>query len=49
MNVLAGGILGGFLGLLIALALEFLNDTIKTSQDVSRFVGLTTLGAIPPS
>ena len=49
VNVLAGGILGGFLGLLIALALEFLNDTIKTSQDVGRYVGLTTLGAIPPS
>jgi len=42
------GLLGGvILGLLAALALEFLDDTLKTTEDVERFVGLPTLGAIP--
>ncbi|NJP04291.1 MAG: lipopolysaccharide biosynthesis protein [Chloroflexaceae bacterium] len=47
INVLAGAILGLILGILIAFILEFLDDTIKSSADVERFVGLTTLGAIP--
>jgi capsular polysaccharide biosynthesis protein len=46
-NVLAGGILGLFLGGLIVLAIEYLDDTLKTAEDVDRFVGLTTLGTIP--
>jgi capsular polysaccharide biosynthesis protein len=46
-NVLAGGILGLLLGGLIAFALEYLDDTLKTAEDVDRYVGLTTLGAIP--
>ena len=46
-NVLAGGILGLLLGGLIVFALEYLDDTLKTAEDVDRFVGLTTLGAIP--
>jgi capsular polysaccharide biosynthesis protein len=48
LNVLAGGILGGIVGLLLAFVLYFIDDTVKTSGDVERFVGLTTLGAIPP-
>ncbi len=47
INVLAGGILGLVFGLLFAFVLEFLDDTLKSSADVERFVGLTTLGAIP--
>ncbi len=47
INVLAGAILGLIVGLLLAFVLEFLDDTLKSSSDVERFVGLTTLGAIP--
>jgi capsular polysaccharide biosynthesis protein len=47
INVLAGAILGFVVGLLLAFVLEYLDDTLKTSADVERFVGLTTLGAIP--
>ncbi len=47
INVLAGAILGLVLGLLLAFVLEYLDDTLKSSADVERFVGLTTLGAIP--
>lgn len=48
INVLAGAVLGGVLGLLLAFVLHFLDDTFKTGEDVERFLGLTTLGAIPP-
>jgi capsular polysaccharide biosynthesis protein len=47
INVLAGAILGFVVGLLLAYVLEYLDDTLKSSADVERFVGLTTLGAIP--
>ncbi|EFO80520.1 lipopolysaccharide biosynthesis protein [Oscillochloris trichoides DG-6] len=47
INVLAGAILGLVLGLLLAFILEYIDDTLKSSSDVERFVGLTTLGAIP--
>jgi capsular polysaccharide biosynthesis protein len=47
INVLAGAFLGLIAGLLLAYVLEYLDDTLKTSADVERFVGLTTLGAIP--
>jgi capsular polysaccharide biosynthesis protein len=47
VNVLAGAILGLVVGLLLAFVLEYLDDTLKSSADVERFVGLTTLGAIP--
>ena len=39
--------LGLILGLLLAFALEALDDSLKSPADVERFVGLTTLGAIP--
>lgn len=45
--VAAGGVLGLVLGLLLAFALEALDNSLKTPADVERFVGLTTLGAIP--
>lgn len=47
INVLAGGILGLVVGVLLAYILEYIDDTLKSSDDVERFVGLTTLGAIP--
>jgi protein tyrosine kinase modulator len=47
INVLAGGVLGLVLGLLLAFVLEALDNSLKSPADVERFVGLTTLGAIP--
>ena len=47
INVLAGGILGGILGLLLIFVLEYLDDTLKTAEDVERFAGLATIGVIP--
>ena len=45
--VAAAGVLGLVLGLLLAFGLEALDNSLKSSADVERFVGLTTLGAIP--
>ncbi len=47
INMIAGAILGLIVGVLLAYILEYLDDTLKTSADVERFVGLTTIGAIP--
>lgn len=47
INVLAGGLLGGILGLLLIFVLEYLDDTLKTAEDVERFAGLATIGVIP--
>lgn len=47
INVLAGGVLGLILGLLLAFILEALDNSLKSPADVERFVGLTTLGVIP--
>jgi len=46
-NALAGAVLGVLLGAIIAFGLEYLDDTLKTPEDVERYVALTTLGAIP--
>jgi capsular polysaccharide biosynthesis protein len=49
VNVLAGALLGAVVGLLLAFVLESLDDSLKSSADVERFAGLTTIGAIPAS
>ena len=40
-------ILGLFIGLLLAFLLEFLDDTIKTEDDIKRISNLRVLGVIP--
>jgi capsular exopolysaccharide synthesis family protein len=47
LNLLIGLVLGLIAGVGAALALEFLNDTIKTPDDVRDKLGLPSLGAIP--
>lgn len=44
---LMGGVLGAFIVCLILLIKYITDDTIKTSEDVERFLGLSTLGVIP--
>ena len=45
------GIIGGFLGVLLAavivIAVYLTNDTIRTSEDVERYLKLSVLGSIP--
>jgi capsular exopolysaccharide synthesis family protein len=47
LNLLIGIGLGLGAGLAAAIALEFLNDTIKTPDDVREKLGLASLGVIP--
>jgi capsular exopolysaccharide synthesis family protein len=45
-NTLLALVLGAMLGLGAAFLVEYLDDSVKTSQDVERAIGLPTLGAI---
>ena len=48
VNTLAGGVLGGLLGLLIIFVLEWLEaDIIRSQEDVERHIALPVLGEIP--
>ena len=50
-NVVKNGIIGGILGCMIATAIVLvfymMDDTIKDSDDVERYLGLSVLGMIP--
>lgn len=47
LNLLLGLGLGLIVGFLAALALEIINDTIKTREDVRNKLGLACLGGVP--
>ncbi len=47
MNTAAGAILGLILGLAIVVALEYLDDSIRTPEDVARYLDVPILGLIP--
>lgn len=46
-NAMLGGILGIFLALGAIVLIYILDDTIKTPDDVERYLGLTVLTSIP--
>ena len=46
-NGIIGGLLGVFLAVVIIIAIYLTNDTIKTADDVDRFLKLSVLGTIP--
>ncbi len=47
VNVAVGGLLGILIGALLAFGLEFLDDTVKSPEDVERYIALPVMGAIP--
>ncbi|MFS0725632.1 YveK family protein [Paenibacillus sp. 1P07SE] len=47
LNIAAALLLAGMLGLGVAFLLEYLDDTIKTEDDVMTVLGMPTLSAIP--
>jgi capsular polysaccharide biosynthesis protein len=47
LNISIALIAGLVIGVSSALMLEFMDDTIKTSQDVEKYLGVNVLGAIP--
>ncbi len=46
-NTAAGAILGLLLGLAMAVALEHLDDTLRTPEQVARYLGVPILGTVP--
>lgn len=46
-NIAIGGLIGVFLAAGIIVVLYLLDDTIKDSDDIERYLGLNTLGLIP--
>jgi polysaccharide biosynthesis transport protein len=46
-SIVAAGVLGLLLSVLLALLLEKLDNTIKTSEDVERYLELPVLGMVP--
>lgn len=46
-NTLIGGFLGVFLAVAIILIQYLVNDTIKSAEDVEKYLQLSTLGTIP--
>ena len=47
LNIAIGGVLGVFLGVGLALLVEFLDNTLKTKEEVEQVLGLPVLGEIP--
>ncbi|MDD3279903.1 MAG: Wzz/FepE/Etk N-terminal domain-containing protein [Lachnospiraceae bacterium] len=48
-NVVIGGMAGLLLAILIIVLNYMMNDTLRTSEDVEKYLGLSTLGIIPVS
>lgn len=46
-NIMLGFLLGAMLGVMIALLLEYLDDSLKTPQDIEQHLKLPVLGIIP--
>ncbi len=46
-NTMMGGILGVFLVMFLIVVEYLLNDSVRTPEDVERYLGLTVLGTIP--
>lgn len=46
-NGIIGGVLGVFAAVAVILISYMINDTIKTPEDVERYLGVSTLGSIP--
>jgi len=47
VNMAVAGVLGGFVSVLLVFVLEYMDNTVKTQEDVSKYLSLGTLGAIP--
>ncbi|PZO07662.1 MAG: exopolysaccharide biosynthesis protein [Lysobacteraceae bacterium] len=47
LNVAVGLLLGLFAGVLLAFVFEYLDDTLKSPEDVEKQLGLSVLGVIP--
>ncbi len=47
MNIAIAGVLGIMLGVFIAFLKEFLDNTMKTPEDIEKYLGVPVIGTIP--
>jgi capsular polysaccharide biosynthesis protein len=47
MNVLLGFLLGGFLSMMLVIVMHIMDDTVKTPEDIEKYLGINTLSVIP--
>ena len=47
MNIAVAFILGLLIAVGLAFVIEYFDDTVKSADDVERYLGLTVLGTIP--
>jgi len=47
MNIAVAFILGLLIAVGLAFAVEYLDDTVKSTEDVEKYLGVTVLGSIP--
>ena len=47
LNLTIGGVLGLMLGVMLVFFMEYMDNTIKTTDDIKRYLGLPVLGLIP--
>jgi protein tyrosine kinase modulator len=48
INMLAGGVLGALLGVIVLFVIEWLeSDIVRSNEDVERFIGVPVIGTIP--
>ena len=47
MNILIAAVLGIMIGLFIVFILEYMDNKIKTPQDIEKYIGVPILGVIP--
>jgi len=48
-NIAIAGVLGVMLGIGVVFLIEYLDNTIKSPEDIERYIGLPVLGIIPMS
>ena len=46
-NIIIGGLVGVILAAAVIIVLHLMDDTIKTSEDIEKYLGMSTLGLIP--
>jgi len=47
LNIAISAVLGIMIGVFVAFLIEFLDNTIKTSEDVEKYLGIGVIGEIP--
>ena len=47
MNMAIAAVLGAMIGLFVVFLIEYLDNKLKTPQDIEKYLGLSVLGVVP--